>query len=294
MDFRLKVFYEVATQLSFTKASKTLHITQPAISKHIHQLEEEYRTSLFERRGSQIKLTRSGELLLQHAEQLIKRYKQLSYEMNLLSNNFTGELSIGASTTIAQYLLPELLAKFISRYPDIRLNVRNGNSEEIEQWVSDGKLSLGMVEGKLHHNNLHYIPFLEDELVAVTAPNSDYADMEEISLEQIVNIPLVIREQGSGTLEIFEQCLQQHNLKLKDLNIMMQLGSTEAIKRFLPEVNAIGIVSVRAIAREIVEGKLKIIDIENFVPTRQFSFIHQLGGVHGMEEVFMEFAKKHS
>lgn len=105
MDFRLKVFHSVACNLSFTKASRELFISQPAISKHIHELEVQYKTPLFERTGSQIRLTRAGELLFSHTHSLLASYRQLDFEMNLLTNNFLGDLHLGASTTISQYVL---------------------------------------------------------------------------------------------------------------------------------------------------------------------------------------------
>ena len=127
MDFRLKVFHSVACNLSFTKASRELFISQPAISKHIHELEVQYKTPLFERTGSQIRLTRAGELLFSHTHSLLASYRQLDFEMNLLTNNFLGDLHLGASTTISQYVLPPVLALFIKMFPDIHVSVLNGN-----------------------------------------------------------------------------------------------------------------------------------------------------------------------
>lgn len=291
MDFRLNVFHEVATHLSFTKASKSLLISQPAISKHIRELEQEYHVSLFERGGGHVSLTRAGELLLQHTVLIMNHYKQLSYEMNLLSGDFSGELRIGASTTIAQYLLPTILAQFIVKYPHIKLVVTNGNSTEIEQNVSENRLTLGIVEGKIHHNDLRYLPFMRDELVMITSLKSDYALLEEITLERLTQIPLVIRENGSGTLEVFEQALSEHGIVLSQLNVLMQLGSTEAIKRFLLQSNSIGVVSIRAIAQELMEGKFKVIDIQDFIPHRHFSFVYKQGEPGGIEKLFMDFVQ---
>lgn len=292
MDFRLNVFYEVATHLSFTKASKNLLISQPAISKHIRELEQEYHVALFERGGGKVSLTRAGELLMQHTLLIMNHYKQLSYEMNLLSGDFSGELHIGASTTIAQYLLPTILANFIVKYPHIKLVITNGNSAEIEQNVSENKLNLGMVEGKIHHNDLRYHPFMRDELVLIASTKSDYASLDEITLEHLIQTPLVIREDGSGTLEVFEQALKQYHISLSQLNIIMQLGSTEAIKRFLSQSNSMGIVSIQAITQELLEGKFKVIDIQDFIPHRHFSFIHKQGDVGGVEGLFMDFVHK--
>ena len=116
-DFRLKVFQSVAKNLSFTKASQELFVSQPAITKHIQELEAAYQTRLFDRQGSRISLTDSGKLLLEHCERILEDYKRLEYEMHLLHNEYTGGLKLGASTTIAQYVLPPLLASFIGKFP---------------------------------------------------------------------------------------------------------------------------------------------------------------------------------
>lgn len=204
MDFRLKVFHSVATNLSFTKASKELFISQPAISKHIHELEVQYKTPLFDRVGSRIGLTHAGELLLSHTKQLLAAYRQMDFEMNLLTDNFAGELRLGASTTISQYVLPPVLASFIKKFPEIKVSLLNGNSRDIEQALREGKITLGLVEGTAHQSTLHYTPFMKDELVVVAHTGCSLAAYDEISLEQLRTMPLVLRENGSGTLDVVE------------------------------------------------------------------------------------------
>ena len=166
-DFRLKVFQSVAKNLSFTKASQELFVSQPAITKHIQELEAYYQTRLFDRQGSKISLTKSGELLLKHSEKILDDYKQLEYEMHLLHNEYIGELKLGASTTIAQYVLPPLLADFIAKFPQINLSLINGNSRGVEAALQEHRIDLGLVEGIFRLPNLKYTPFLQDELVAV-------------------------------------------------------------------------------------------------------------------------------
>ncbi|EJX01219.1 transcriptional regulator, LysR family [gut metagenome] len=206
MDFRLKVFNSVARNLSFTKASKELFISQPAISRHIHELELRFRTSLFERNGNQVKLTPAGELLLSHTQSLLASYSRLDFEMSLLTNNLSGELKIGASTTISQYVLPPVLASFIGKFPDVKVSLLNGNSYEIEQALQDGKITLGLVEGSSRQSTLRYHPFMKDELVVVTSTKGEYAKYDEITLSQLCELPIVIRENGvwdvAGVAEI--------------------------------------------------------------------------------------------
>lgn len=223
-DFRLKVFQSVAKNLSFTKASQELFVSQPAITKHIQELEAAYQTRLFDRQGSRISLTEAGKLLLEHCERILEDYKRLEYEMHLLHNEYTGGLKLGASTTVAQYVLPPLLASFIGKFPHVNLSLLNGNSREIEAALQEHRIDLGFVEGVFRLPNIKYTTFLKDELVAVVRTGSKLAIGEEITPEELLHLPLVLRERGSGTLDVFERALQQHNIKLSSLQVLMYLG----------------------------------------------------------------------
>ena len=231
-DFRLKVFQSVAKNLSFTKASQELFVSQPAITKHIQELEAAYQTRLFDRQGSRISLTEAGKLLLEHCERILEDYKRLEYEMHLLHNEYTGGLKLGASTTVAQYVLPPLLASFIGKFPHVNLSLLNGNSREIEAALQEHRIDLGFVEGVFRLPNIKYTTFLKDELVAVVRTGSKLAIGEEITPEELLHLPLVLRERGSGTLDVFERALQQHNIKLSSLQVLMYLGSTEVSSCF--------------------------------------------------------------
>lgn len=287
-DFRLKVFRSVAKNLSFTKASQELFVSQPAITKHIQELEAAYQTRLFDRQGSRISLTESGNLLLEHCERILEDY--IEYEMHLLHNEYTGGLKLGASTTIAQYVLPPLLASFIGKFPQVSLSLLNGNSREIEAALQEHRIDLGFVEGVFRLPNIRYTTFLEDELVAVVRTGSKLAVGEEITPDELFHLPLVLRERGSGTLDVFERALQQHNIKLSSLQVLMYLGSTESIKLFLEHTDCLGIVSVRSITRELYSGQLRVVEIKGMPMLRDFSFAQPQGQESGLAQVFMQFA----
>lgn len=294
-DFRLKVFQSVAKNLSFTKASQELFVSQPAITKHIQELETCYQTRLFDRQGSKISLTEAGELLLKHSEKILDDYKQLEYEMHLLHDEYIGELKLGASTTIAQYVLPPLLANFITKFPQINLSLINGNSRGVEVALQEHRIDLGLVEGIFFRlPNLKYTAFLQDELVAVVHMRSKLAVADEILPEELPNIPLVLRERGSGTLDVFERALLQYNLKLSSLNVLMYLGSTESIKLFLEHTDCMGIVSIRSVHKELVAGTLKVVEIKGMPMQREFNFVQLQGQEGGLSQVFMRFARHHS
>ena len=293
-DFRLKVFQSVAKNLSFTKASQELFVSQPAITKHIQELEICYQARLFDRQSNKISLTEAGKLLLEHSERILEDYKRLEYEMHLLHNEYMGELRLGASTTVAQYVLPPLLANFIGKFPQVNLSLFNGNSREVEVALQEHRIDLGLVEGIVRLPNLKYTTFLQDELVAVVHAKSKLALPDEINPEDLPGIPLALRERGSGTLDVFERALSGHNIKLSSLNVLMYLGSTESIKRFLEYTDCIGIVSIRSISRELLAGTFRVIEIKGMSMLREFCFVQPQGEERGLSKVFMQFAMHHN
>ena len=291
-DFRLKVFQSVARNLSFTKASQELFISQPAITKHIQELESTYQTRLFDRQGGKISLTESGQLLLEHCERILEEYRKLEYEMHLLHNQYTGELRLGASTTIAQYVLPPMLGTFISKFPQEELSVLNGNTREMEAALQEHRIDLAMVEGVTRLPNLRYTPFLEDELVVMVRTGSRLPVDDEITPQQLARLPLVLRERGSGTLDVFERAMLQHNIKLSTLHVLMYLGSTESIKLFLEHTDCLGVVSIRSVSRELYAGRLRVVEVKGLEMKREFNFAQLQGQESGLSQVFMQFARR--
>lgn len=293
-EFRLKVFVSVAENLSFTKASQQLFISQPAISRHIQELEVQYQIRLFERLGNKIQLTDAGCIFLEYSKRILDEYGRLEYEMGLLRNNYSGELRLGASTTIAQYVLPPLLALFIEKFPRISLSLFSGNSTEMEKALQEHRVDLALVEGKTRQSSLKYTYFLHDELVAVVHTKSRWSEYDELELADLYHIPLVLRERGSGTLDVLQVALQEHNIKLSDLPIRMYLGSTESIKLFLENSECMAILSVCSISRDLYSGKFKLLEIKGLSMFREFNFVQLQGQDSGLPALFMEFASRHN
>ncbi|CAG5008045.1 HTH-type transcriptional regulator CysL [Dyadobacter sp. CECT 9275] len=289
LDFRLKVFYTVAQTLHFNRAAEELHISQPAVTKHIKELEQHYQTSLFDRSHKQISLTKAGDILLEHAHIIFEQYQKLDFELNLLQNKTEGILHIGASTTIAQYVLPAYLASFHQRFPDIRIELINANSLLIEQSLDDKKIDLGLVEGPMHHPGLKYVAFLKDELVLVTR-TKNAPKKKTVSIRELTALPLLTRENGSGTSEIIEEYLQKLDLGIKDLNIHMQLGSTESIKNYLLHSDTFAFLSVYSITRDLADDRLTIVDIDGMEINRRLSFVYRQGQPSPLSALFMRFA----
>jgi len=292
-DFRLKVFHSVAKRLSFTKAASELYITQPAVTNHIHELEEEYKTKLFERSGNKIILTPSGEILLNRSEEIFAIYRHLEFELNTISQKHSGLLRLGASTTVAQYVIPPLLAGYQQKFPDVKINLLNENTEQVEQKLLHKEIELGIIEGHSKNHQIKYTEFLKDEIVLVANSKNSLLKKEEIKPQELKKIPLALREQGSGTLEVIEHALKIHKIKLSQLAIEIHLGSTESIKSYIMHSPCMAFVSIHSVVNELNRGELRVLDIKGMSLERWFYFIHLQGKAEALPEIFMRFAKNH-
>ena len=290
-DFRLRVFITAARTLSFTRTAEQLCISQPAVSKHVGELESRYGVQLFTRRGSRLELTEAGRTLLASAERVADDYRRLEYEMSLCTGQTEGELRLGASTTIAQYLLPPILARFTTRFPKVRVSLLSGNSGQVEQALGDHAIDLGLVESVSRRQGLHYTPFRADELVLVARPGGKYARTESVTPEALCRIPLVLRENGSGTLEVIIAALADRGIRLSQLNVVLRLGSTEGIKGFVRHSDAMAIVSAFSVVDELRSGTLRIVDLDGLTLLRDFVFVHAEAHPARLVRQFLDFAR---
>ncbi|OXB00712.1 LysR family transcriptional regulator [Flavobacterium pectinovorum] len=288
MDFRLKVFYTVALRLNFTKAATELYITQPAVSKHIQELEETYKTKLFERNGSKIALTPAGEILLKHTKSIFEVYRKIDFDMSSFSSERQGLLRLGTSTTISQYIISPVLARFHQKQQDIKVNLLNGNTEQIENSLINKEIEIGIVEGQSKNQSIKYIPFLKDELVLVCSSKNPLVKQSEITVDDLKSMKFITRERGSGTLEVIEFALKQVGVKLSDLQIEMQLGSTESIKSYLLNSDCFAFMSIHAVDKELKNKELIVLDVEKLSVERYFYIITLLGKSDALSELFIQ------
>jgi len=285
MDFRLRVFIEVAKALSFSKAARSLPLSQPAVSKHIKEIEQKYRIRLFERQGNRIALTPAGREFLSYAEQIVNLYNDLENHFLLQQQELPNYVKLGASTTIAQYIVPHLLADFKQRYPETNFTLINDNSATIEEKIFNNRLDFGLIEGRNHNPLLQYEKFLDDELVLVTrAGNAS----QQIKLSQLTQLPLVLREEGSGTRAILEARLNSEGLSPKKLQVDMILGSTESIKTYLLYTQCYAFVSIFSIIEELKHNKLQIVDIDDVSFSRPLYFVSK----QGYQSMFYDLIKR--
>lgn len=273
-DRRLQVFFTVARLLSFTKAAESLHMTQPAVTFQVRQLEEYFNTRLFDRTHNRISLTKAGANVYEYAEKIFELYTEMESMVREMTGDIGGSVTIGASTTIAEYMLPSLLGDFRVKYPDVVIHLKVSNTEGVVSMVENNVIDLGVVEAPVGNKNLVVEECGSDKLVAILPNNHPLAKKSTVALAELLAYPFICREEGSGTREVIEDYVCQAEGCKNGLNIAMELGSPEAIKGAVEAGMGISIVSEATV---IKERKLESMEIRDLDPPMQrpFSFVHQ-------------------
>ncbi|RWU10205.1 LysR family transcriptional regulator [Pedobacter chitinilyticus] len=296
ISFNHLVFIEVARHLSFTKASEVLFISQPAISKHIQKLEQEYGVSLFDRNKGLVKLTPAGLILQKHLQMASTLASQIVFDVSSFRqlDSLRGDLKLGASTTVALYIIPSVLSAFRKLHSEIHISMVNRNSENVTKALLNHEIDLAIVEGKNKMDGINSQFFLTEEVIAVCAPDSYLSKQSNYSIQELKTLPLAIRERGSGTLAAVAQSLQQHHLKISDLNICIRLGGTEVLKNFVMADDCMAFLPFTAVQKALERGDLVKLNIDQLNIQRHFYFIQRLGDENlGINKAFIKFAKNH-
>jgi DNA-binding transcriptional LysR family regulator len=255
-DRRLQVFYTVAKQLSFTKAAEQLFMTQPAATFQVKQLEEHFDTRLFERSHGKIALTPAGRLVMDYAERILALSQELDTRVAELTGAVAGPLLLGASTTIAEFMLPQVLGELKAAHPQVQAHMTVANSETIVNRVADHTLDVGLIESPSYLPSLQIEVCCDDELVMICAPAHALAKRTAVSAQELAGVPCVRREPGSGTREFTDNYLRECGVAPEDVNTVMELGSPVAIKGVVETGIAVAIVSRATIAKELKLGSL--------------------------------------
>ena len=269
---QFEVFLAVARAGSFRRAADTLHLSQPALSQHVRELEEELGARLFDRLGRTVVLTEAGRLLEEHALRLFATLDGARDAVGELLGLKRGSLLIGGSTTPGIYVLPSLMAAFQARYPGIRVALRIANSRVIEERVRANELDLGVVGGHvLGPGERCLTAGLLDELVLVVPPAHPWAGRGSVRPEQLADERLLMREEGSATRQVTERTLQQAGVKFR---MAMELDHTEAIKQAVMAGLGVAFVSVHAVKEELTAGRLRVLRLRGLPIRRHFHVIH--------------------
>lgn len=265
---QLRVFASVYKNRSFSKASEELHLTQPTVSDHIKTLEEELQCRLFDRMGRTILPTQEAEVLYHHALTILERLGALQETFSRLKKEVSGELVVGASTIPGTYLMPGLVAGFTAQHPSVTFKVVIADSKDIAERVLKHDLLIGLVGARVGDGRLSFAPLTEDELIVIAAPALSMGDTR--SLADLVTLPMVFREEGSGTRREVERLLEQKGISTEALRIAGIFGSTDSVKQAVKEGLGISILSKIAVADELRCGSLKEIKVPEVEMKRRF------------------------
>lgn len=292
-DRRLQVFHTVAQVLNFTRAAELLHMTQPAVTHQIRQLEEEFNARLFDRSNNRISLTAAGERVLEYADRILTLYAEMQESVKTLTGDRTGLVTLGASTTIAEYMLPGLLGGFRQCFPEVQIRLRVANTDAVVAMVADNSIELGVVESDVDNQLLRVEQCQQDELFVIVPPEHALSDRSSVTPNDLLGCPFIHREDGSGTRSVIEKYFMAQGIHDDDLNCPFELGSTEAIKGAVQAGVGISIVSESTLQKEVDLEKLVALPL-NPPLMRSFYLVRQKQKFRTqlMDELF-QFARRY-
>jgi DNA-binding transcriptional LysR family regulator len=283
----LRVFASVFKNKSFSRASEELHLTQPTISNHIKALEDEMNCKLFDRLGRTIIPTKEAEVLYAHSLELIEKVNIIQEAIGEIKKDLTGKLIIGASTIPGVYLIPRIMSEFKKKYPVISFQILISDSRGIVESIARHDMLLGIVGAKLDNEQIRYLPFVEDELIAVASPL--LIKNHHMTLKDLLKLPMVLREEGSGTRRETEKLLESKGAPLKDITIAGIFGSTDAVKQAVKSGLGVSILSKYAVADELKYKILEEIKLTDTKMKRRFYIVtHKKRTLPRLYDTFLE------
>lgn len=288
----LKVFYAVANNKSFSQTAKELHLSQSTVSLQIKQLEEYWDCQLFERTTKKITLTLAGEIFYKQVGKFITLMNETGNQLQQLKGIVHGNLNIGASLTIGEYVLPYTLAKFHHLYPKVDLSLKLDNSHEIIKKLINHEINLGFIESTISYPAFKQVPFSEDELVILSSPGQ-FSNTPEITIDDLLSLPFIIREQGSGTRQVMEKALHNNKIDPEALKVVMELEHTESIKSAVEAGLGISIISKSAVKKELKLKSLQQLKVEGLSLTRQFYMVYQEDSLKQTSKKLIEHILQH-
>ena len=291
-DRRLQVFHAVAKHLRFTKAADALFMTQPAVTFQIKQLEEQFNTRLFERRHGSISLTPAGELVHSYAEKILALSDEMETRVGEMTGEIRGPLLLGASTTIAEFMLPRILAEFNTLYPQVLVRLFIANSARIEREIADQTLDVGLIESPAKISGLTSQICCEDELLAICAPDYPLAGMPAATPKVLADYEFISREPGSGTREVTDAYFLAHKISPEKLKTQMELGSPEALKGVVSTGLGFAIVSRVVVEKELELGTLVAIPLKPPLKRNLYLAYPQDRFQSRLTKTFIDFTKR--
>jgi len=289
MKTKLHIFKTVAKHLNFTKAAEQLYLSQPAVSKAIKNLEQDYKTTLFIRKRNSIELTAEGKSFLVYTNKVLAIYSEMDEKFLHRKGDFPDVINFGVSTTLSNYIIPKIIAKFRVQHPETTFTIESNNSENIENSILNEDIDFGITEGSSTNPKLQFEKFIKDEIVLVTNVKNTAYPKGSIDISLLQSMPMVVREKGSGTKVIIDNFLTDY--EVTKLNAVVSFNSTEAIKNYLYHSDHYALLSIHSIADDVANNKLKIIDIKNLSIERWFYFVKRTGYISNTFEQFKNFTR---
>ena len=290
--WQLNIFCKVVELKSFSLAGKTVYLSQPTISSHIKDLEEHFGCRLIDRLAKEAVPTKAGEILYRYATRLITIKDEAETALAEFHGKIKGRLVLGGSTIPGVYILPKMIGAFIQCYPDVTVSLVNGDTEEINNHILEGRLEFGIVGAATSDKRIVQEKLLEDELRLVVLSGHKWENIKSVSPEQLLKEPFISREPGSGTLTSIEESLNKIGYNLNDLNIVAEMGSTEAVIQGIKSKVGISILSPIAITEELCAGTLKALNVDGLSLKRNFYLsFHKHRSGSPLGQVFSRFLK---
>ncbi|MBM6854765.1 LysR family transcriptional regulator [Mediterraneibacter glycyrrhizinilyticus] len=289
LDFRMETFLTVCQCMNFTRASEKLNITQPAVSQHIRFLEKHYNTKLFRYEGKKLQLTGAGEILRNAS--LTMKHDELSIQDEMLKAEEEKELRFGATRTVGDALMGNILERYLRKYPEARIHMEVDNTRELLLRLDEGEIDFALVEGFFKKSEYESQVYSVENYIAVCSPDYPF-QKESVSVEDLFQERLLLREAGSGTREVLERYLSAKNLSLGDFRKVMEAGSLQTIKELTKAGCGITFLYEVAVRRELADGVLKRIPLEDFHISHEFAFIWRRGSIYAdrYRELFRRFS----
>ena len=289
MNYRLQVFRQVAESQSITKAARILHLSQPAVTKHIQLLEAALRVPLFTRSASGMVLTQAGIIYLQHVQQIAQAHENIAQQLQAPSGALTGRLRLGSNKTLLAYYLPEIVARFKQRYSSVNCQIVDGNTDTIIGALLEQHIDLALIEGPCQRPEIQKRTFLEDEIIWIASPANPLAKIRNPSISMVLRQPIIVREVGAGSRQFMEASLRQLHIPLHRLKIEQEIPSPEAIKRLVMAGLGISYVFRISVESELASGTLVKINCPKLNIRRQFSLLFAQGPAPvGIAQAFIQ------
>ena len=291
--WQLNIFCKVIELKSFSKAGRTVHLSQPTVSSHIKDLEDHLDCQLIDRLSKEALPTKAGELLYGYAKRMLALRDETETALAEFKGKIRGQLVIGGSTIPGTYLMPQLIGDFKKQYPDVIVSLKIGDTDHIIADILSGNLELGIVGAKTETKKVAQKKLIEDEMRLVVPADHRWAGEKRVSLKQLVYEPFIVRERGSGTLKSLYQSLRDQGYGIEDLKVVAELGSTQAICQGIKTGAGVSILSKLAVSEDLQAGKLDALDVDGLNLRRNFYLTwHKYRSASPLRQAFVQFVEQ--